>query len=340
MNNFARKYKKFLRVISYFIILVGFLGMLFLTYTLIENVINIFISKEAVAGVALVLPVKAKGVFYVPFFYWIISIFILAIVHEFSHGIMARLYKIKLKSTGFAFLCLLVPIQPLAFVEPDENKIKKLPTIKQLSIFAAGPFANIILAFLILLLLGFVVIPSASHLIQEDGIEIVNIIKESAAEKAGLSPGEIIVKIDNTTIKNLKDFENTLNLKKPNESIILLTNKKTYNITLGQNPNNKSKVFLGVNVKQHNKIKEELKQKYLFLPSLALWFVGLLYWLYLLNLGVGLFNLIPIGPIDGGRMVYAILSKKYKKEKAIKIFSFINIFFILLILINFLCAFM
>ena len=81
----------------------------------------LFTKPAASSGVGLVLPFKAKGVFYVPFFYWIISIFVIAVVHEFSHGLIARANNIKVKSSGFAFLALLVPIIPAAFVEPDEK---------------------------------------------------------------------------------------------------------------------------------------------------------------------------------------------------------------------------
>ena len=69
-----------------------FLGMILITYALIQNVYNLLTKPEALPGAALVLPFEVKGAFYVPFFYWIISIFIIALVHEFSHGILAKKY--------------------------------------------------------------------------------------------------------------------------------------------------------------------------------------------------------------------------------------------------------
>ena len=147
MDSFANKFKGLLRFLGYISIIVGFLGMAFIMFSLIQNFLSIITKPEALPGVGLVLPIKAKGVFYVPFFYWIISIFILAVVHEFSHGIYARLCNLKVKSSGFAVFSLLVPIIPAAFVEPDEKKMIKKSVKDQLMIYSAGPFANVVLLY-------------------------------------------------------------------------------------------------------------------------------------------------------------------------------------------------
>jgi len=90
MENMSRKIPRLLKYIAYTGIFIGFLGMLFISYSLIHNLIRLMTTPAATGGVALVLPFRVKGSFYVPFFYWIISIFILAVIHEFSHGVMAR----------------------------------------------------------------------------------------------------------------------------------------------------------------------------------------------------------------------------------------------------------
>ncbi len=63
------------------------------------------------------------------------------VVHEFSHGVVARAHDINVKSSGLAFFG---PILG-AFVEPDDKELKSKPYKSQLSLFAAGPFSNIIL---------------------------------------------------------------------------------------------------------------------------------------------------------------------------------------------------
>ena len=333
------KNRRLLKIIQPISITIGFAGMLLVAYFLI---FNIFKSLTGVSqpGVAVVLPFRAKGVFYVPFLYWIISIFILAVVHEFSHGIYSRFHKVKLKSTGFAFLSLIVPILPAAFVEPDEKQLNKKKLNQKLSILSAGPFSNIVLAFIVLGIIALVAVPISKNVIDYNGVKIVSFGQGPAKEY--LHQGDTIEKIDNSTIKTIQDFVGTMRTKKPNQTITLLTDKAEYNITLSKNPKNKSMAFLGVSVTQNKKIKPEFEKRYgVFIPQAILWFFGLLYWLYLLNLGIGLFNLVPIGPIDGGRMVYYLIEHKTKnKQRANKIFSLISSFFLLILFINIFLSFL
>jgi len=335
MDNVAKKFPRFLRAAGYFAIFIGFSGMLLLAFELIRNLVKILTTPEAVPGVGLVLPFEVKGAFYVPFFYWIISIFILAVVHEFSHGIFARLYDIKIKSSGFAVLAILIPILPAAFVEPDEKKLRKKKAREQLSVFAAGPFANIAFAFFVLLIFGLFVPPVLSSIVELNGIEVVEILDNFPAQKAGITKGEIIKEIDNVEVKGLANFTSFLSSKRPGDSVLLKTDKNEYNIVLGENPQNKSKSYLGVSVSQNSDIKGGVIEKYgKLIPSVILWFIGLMYWLYLLNLGIGLFNLVPIGPIDGGRMMHVALLKFFNKKKADRYWKIISVFFLLLIIFN------
>ena len=62
--------------------------------------------------------------------------------------------------------------------------------------------------------------------------------------------------------------------------------------------------------------------------------MGLFYWLYVLNLGIGLFNLAPMGPLDGGRMLLVTLQQYMDEKKAIRYWKNIGLFFLALVLIN------
>jgi membrane-associated protease RseP (regulator of RpoE activity) len=83
------------------------------------------------------------------FTYFIVALAIVAISHEFAHGIIARLNNIKVKTTGLAFF------GPFfgAFVEPDEKKMYSSKKFTQLSILAAGTFANVIMTVIFALIL-------------------------------------------------------------------------------------------------------------------------------------------------------------------------------------------
>ncbi len=342
MDKIAKKLSKPLKHIGYFAIFIGFFGMFVIAYALIQNVITLITKPETVSGVGLVLPFEVKGAFYVPFFYWIISIFIIAVVHEFSHGILARKYNMKIKSSGFAFLGILLPIVPAAFVEPDENELKKRPAKQQLSVFAAGPFSNILLAFIILAITALIATPLSSIMIEPDGVLITGLIEDSTypAQEAGIKGNDIIKSIDNIPTPYLTNFSEVLKNKNPGDIIILETNTSTYNVTLGRNPQNESRPYLGVYVEQNTKINENFINRYgKFTPAVIIWIMGLLYWLYVLNLGIGLFNLAPMGPLDGGRMLLVTLQNFFEEKKAIRYWKNIGFFFLALVLINILFSF-
>jgi len=327
MESFSTKFRRPLIIFGYVGIFVGFLGMVFLAFSLIQNLITLFTKPETAAGVGLVLPIEAKGVVFVPFFYWIISIFILALVHEFAHGIISKAHDIKVKSSGFAFLGLIIPIIPAAFVEPDEKVLSKRSHKQQLSVFAAGPFANIILAFLVLGLM----FPIVGALVDYKGVLISGFPEgKFPAESSGIKVGEVIQEIDGKEIYKTKDFVKIMEGKKPGSSLNLKTNVSSYSIILVESPTDKTSGYMGVLVSQNTEFKEYLEGSF-FLP-VSLWFVGLLNWLFILNLGIGLFNLIPIGPIDGGRMMQIVLHRIFKnKQKADKVWHHISLVFLLIV---------
>jgi len=62
---------------------------------------------------------------------------------------------------------------------------------------------------------------------------------------------------------------------------------------------------------------------------------GLLFWLFLINFGVGAANLLPIGPLDGGRM-WSIVIKRFAKKRWKGIMSVVSYVTLALLIINFL----
>ena len=280
MDSMSKKFKKATLYLGYFGIIIGFLGMIFISYVLTSNIFAFFTKPEAAPGVSLVLPIQGKGIFYVPFFYWIISIFVIAVVHEFSHGLIARAHKIKVKSSGFAFLGLIIPIIPAAFVEPDEKELRKRPHSQQLSVFAAGPLANIITGLVCLLITLFVLAPVLSAMIEiKEGVRIVDYVKGNEtypAEKYGIKANEVILQIDNQPTYYLENLSAYLSSKKPGSEIAIKTNASTYKIVLASNPGNGSKAFIGAKLEQNSAIKESVRKNFgEFLPKVGVWIFGL-----------------------------------------------------------------
>ena len=79
----------------------------------------------------------------------VIIIAIIAIPHEFAHGIFARFSKVKIHSTGFGFLGPFLA----AFVEQDEKGMNKAKKFDQLAILAAGTLANVVMTILFAIVL-------------------------------------------------------------------------------------------------------------------------------------------------------------------------------------------
>ena len=322
-------------------IVVCFAGMALICYELVKNTVMLFTQPGVAAGIQPVLPFEAKGVFFVPFVYWILSIFFIAVLHEYCHGIAARVFKMPVKSAGLAFLGIIVPIVPAAFVEPDERHLSKQSRFKQLSVFAAGPFANLVTAGLIILLVISVANPIAEAMLIPSGVRVTNVADNSPAELAGLGKDMIITEIDGQPTTYLENLTSTLLEKQPGDTVSLLADDKIHTITLSSNPKNASKAYLGVFSRQHAEIQEDFEQKYgSWSPPIILWIFGLLYWLFLLSIGIGLFNLLPIGPIDGGRMLQVGMQKIFKQKGGTRVWKFISMVFLGLVIINVIAGFM
>ncbi|MDP1693908.1 MAG: site-2 protease family protein, partial [Candidatus Woesearchaeota archaeon] len=172
---------------------IGFIGMAVILFLLVKGTITMLFVADAPPAVAPVLPgVSVPGLPNLSFWHWIVAIFLVATVHEFSHGIWARLYKIKIKSSGFLFFG---PILG-AFVEPEEKELNKKSKPAQLAVFAAGPFSNIIFGIFFLLIMNFITGPLYGNVYEGTGINIKTIIENQPAAEAGLVAPIIIYEIN------------------------------------------------------------------------------------------------------------------------------------------------
>ncbi len=331
IRRLAQRYKKFWKWFGYAGIPAGFISMAFIFGFLAWKAVEIFTVPGAAPSVMPVLP----GIT-VPFWYTIIALFIVMVVHEGCHGLVAEAWGLKLKSAGVGLAAFL----PLAFVEPDEKKLNKMPLKQQLSIFAAGPFANFCTAGLAIFLFLFLLVPAVNATIENRGIYVEDVALGLPADAAGLQKGDIILSANSQLINTTNDFVDFMGKIKPGETILLQTSSRLVQVTTIQNPQNASKPYIGFEFSQNPniKLKQEIESKYGKLPWVLFYLYQLFYWIFLLNVGIGLINILPLGPIDGGRMLKASLDKKLKnKTRAQQIyvwFSFISLFLILFNLIG------
>ncbi|MEK6890880.1 MAG: site-2 protease family protein [Nanoarchaeota archaeon] len=211
----AKKYKKSLNVLQYVSIICGFILMIAII-ALFFQITYIYVSSPEVVRSVKVPPVIPlipylpeifKLDFLPPFYftYWILILAVIAITHEFAHGIFAKFHNVKVKSTGFGFLGPFLA----AFVEPDEKQMEKKSVKAQLSILSAGTFANIIMSllFIVVLILFFlaVFIP-AGVVFNSYGYASVNISEISKINGNFIdspNPEKILLNLNKTNENNL-----------------------------------------------------------------------------------------------------------------------------------------
>jgi membrane-associated protease RseP (regulator of RpoE activity) len=302
------------------------------------------------------------------FVYIIIALIIAIVVHEFSHGILTYASDLKVKSMGILYF--IIPIG--AFVEPDEEKLKKTKISKRMRVFAVGPLANFVVVLISLFLFSFVFMSSLQPV--TDGVVIISTSEDAPADIYGFEPGMIITSINGTPIQTYNDFFIIMNGTEAGEEIEVGYywqghNSKPVNLSdkyeeyekrwpSVNNDSYKGKGYFGIGPFSHNISLAVLKNPFGYnpmarfaflltlpvmgyidgynpivypftesyeitgplsvLPKPVFWGIAnALYWIFWLNLLVGLFNVLPMVPLDGGFLFndsIRALVKRIKRE--------------------------
>lgn len=330
MEKIANCCPRFWKGFGYASIPVGFAGMIFIISYLAYALVKLFIVPAAAPSLSVVVPgVRIPGSPFIPFWYGIIALFFVIVVHEGAHGIVLAANKLRIKSSGVGMALFL----PLAFVEPDEKQLEKQKVSTQLAVFGAGAFSNFVTAgivFLIAMLLA----PVAASVITPSGAYFETVAADKPAALAGLQPGDVIIGADNVKIVQASDLEKYMLAVTPGQTVTLKTAEKEYTVNTIQNPNNASRAYIGIEFKQDIAVRPDLKAKFGNLPFGLYYLLRLFYWIFALNIGIGIINLLPLGPIDGGRMAKAALQAKAQKKNALKIFTILTYISLFLLLAN------
>lgn len=147
----------------------------------------------------------------IPIGYGILGLVVAVVIHEFAHGILTVVGKMKVKALGVLFL--VVPMG--AFVEPDEEALEKVEKKKRTSVYAVGPATNIVAALVCAFLFSSVMVSSAEPI--RDNPAIVTVLGGSPADHAGLVYGDQIVAINGTEVPN--GGYSTVNVADPNTTV-------------------------------------------------------------------------------------------------------------------------
>ena len=415
INYIGDKFKKTLYNLRYFIIGLGFVLMGLMLWMLGQTVslylmhpeITKLIKAPPIAPLIPYFP-KLFGMqsYFPPFYfvYFILALAVVAIVHEFSHGIFMKLFKIKIKSTGLVFLG---PILG-AFVEQDDKSFEKKKKIERMTVLGAGVFANILFALIFYglyvglfftsfaasgyafnsysaerlpissvgkiggnvgemnVLLGgssgimnftevsinnktyFATIETINSVHQ--GIDLEN-ITTIFFEKTPAILAEMrgaIVQADDIKITGQDKLREFLESKNPGDIVKFITEEdakiREYNIILGERPDNSSQAYLGVGHSSASKrgiIQNVLRmfmgfkdESIFYKPTwndgIVYFIYNLLWWIMIINLLVALFNMMPLGALDGGHFFQLAMLGVFKSKKTAKKISKVVGYIILL----------
>jgi membrane-associated protease RseP (regulator of RpoE activity) len=283
-----------------------------------------------------------------PIVYGWVAIVLAIAVHEGAHGVIARNVGLNVKSSGLLFF-LFVPIG--AFVDVDEEQIKKAKPRTALKVMAAGVGANIVVAAVcllgVLLLVG-----SLTPVI--DGVYINDVTNGFPAQTAGLLPKDVFVSIDNATVNNTTELRAILDTKTAGDTIQVTVARgeswkikfsTTVNLTVSENRTvmglSTYDLFTEQRLENYQTFSLDRLFMYLVPPTLASGLTPFsdfsapfysnpipqwqtiangLFWIWFVNLNLAIFNALPIYPLDGGRIFDITLKRAMGKrisEKAI-----------------------
>lgn len=338
IDNTAKAHKSGWRTFGTAAVIVGFAFMVFMLVNLILNAAFI-ITRPAVAppGVRLVIPGLT-----IPLWEGLIAILSVLLVHEFAHGFVLRAQGLPTKSVGaMVFIAI-----PGAFVEPDEKRLKKAPVMQRLRVYGAGSLANILLALLCLSILLVAVVPRPGVYVWETA--------ENTPAYGVLENGMRLLSIDNVPMNEWEDFRNFMDNTHPGDNLTIVTNETTFTITITSSEENENRGYLGL-VPISAISRSDFINPLFTLAAISYGIVGyplfhpycndsflpwpiisLLTWMFLLNFAIGLFNMLPAIPLDGGYILSGIVEKRTSAKTARRVALGSSFFVLALIIVSFL----
>jgi len=306
--------------------------VLLIAQSAIDIVVGYLSGAAVQAAVAPALPgVSVKGSpFQIPWYGWL-AFPILIFVHELSHGILVKAQGLRLKATGL----LMFGIFPLgAFVEPDEKQLLKAPAHEQLRVYSVGSAANYLTSFAVLALFIMAMMPvldAAGFYDRYDSYydhPLIGDVLETSDGYGRLEPGTRILSINGTSIPSIAALHDATASAGPGALLMMQTDGGTFGVRLS------GESMIGV-----TGLVDTFREMPLDMQAIA-WTIRFLGLVVFFNFIVGVMNLLPMYPLDGGFMLQAFVSTKKGKKKAKLVAKAMTVFVLLLLAINMLPLFL
>lgn len=264
----------------------------------------------------------------------LLSIFIVLLAHEvLGHATLSYYFKVPVKKIAFFILFFLLG----AFVEPDEESLRKVGRLKKMGIYSAGVFANLLtfLSFLIITIAMFPGFSIDSGSAKPSGVYVERVF-ENGPSWGVIPEGVIIRGIGDYGIKDLSSLSETLRKFKPGDSVVIITDRGNFTVKLGSRPEEPSIPYLGVQLHPVPYFDPSVYMP----PSLAIQILEFLVLTMVFNLGLAMINALPILPLDGGLMLLETLARYADESMARKLAWAVSAPFALMLIYNALIFFL
>lgn len=261
-------------------------------------------------------------------------------VNEFSIGMGPKIYQKQKGETFYSLRAL--PVGGYVAMEGEEENshdpraFNNVSIVKRMAVVLAGAFMNFVLAFI-----AFTLIFS---IVGYGSTEIEKVISNSPADKAGIQSGDLIIKINENKVKDIYDI-NSIISKNQKEEMDFQINREgnILNVKIKPEYSVENQMYLiGITSKLDHSILKSislganrtLEMSKLILKSITMMFSGsfkmeylsgpvgvvqligsesskgflnFLQILGLISVNLGVFNLLPIPALDGGKFLFLLI---------------------------------
>jgi membrane-associated protease RseP (regulator of RpoE activity) len=314
-------------------------------------------AREGVRGVGPAANLLIPGFNpYLPITYGLAALVITIIIHEAGHGVVARVHNIRVDSTGIV-LFLGIPIGAFVNIEREElnratlKQKSAILTAGPLNNMILAGACLLGMFFVVSTLTPLPPDPNAAQF----GVMVVSVNGGSLAEATGIEAESVIQYVAGQQITSLDDLSESLRGNLGNTVEITWLNKAgeiiVRQVTL-PSAVEPGRGTLGVSVTVLSQDPQEVLDIYknqfsqnplavLLPPTFQQGFVpfsdlmapkytssvfgdnfplvaNMLFWLWFINFNVGIFNALPLGPLDGGQLYGALIENKAKSKAVAK----------------------
>ncbi|MGQ9543308.1 MAG: site-2 protease family protein [Candidatus Bathyarchaeia archaeon] len=300
LNSISSRWRRLWRILGNIGVALALGQMVYIIYFMFQNLLNLAYRSPEAAGMVLLLPGLTVSLETLP--YIIVALAVVLLTHELAHAIAGLTDGVHLKSAG-VFLAFIIPG---GFVELDEKQLERSRLSTKLRVYSAGSSANLATwMFVTLLFINFTstITPFYNG---PSGILVSGIISGGGASDAGLAKWDVIYSINDQPIRSVDELSRFMSGVQPGTVLSLRTDKGQVEVVTKPHPQDPARALIGIYPFNYYAPKHFLPKE---LPY-HLYYSE--YWMSVLLVWIAIFNMLPLYPLDGDRILHSIVNSRSK----------------------------